>query len=204
MITFQSTQLPQMILEDMVLNDHNGSMCNIVVAQPRRIAAVSLAARVHDELYASCGVSLRDTAEEEKVKKEVTRDQEQQYLDIALSRLECLDAQIPFAELESKKSKSVKCTNVTDDKAIGKISELQRQQYLSALTAEQSPSLGKGLVGYSVRLESRISENTRLLYCTTGILLRKLQDDEYLKNVSHIILDEVHERGVSYCSVFFF
>lgn len=55
---------------------------------------------------------------------------------------------------------------------------------------------GNSLCGYEVRLKSTLSRNTRVLYCTTGILLRKLQSPEFLNKVSHIILDEVHERQV--------
>ena len=40
-------------------------------------------------------------------------------------------------------------------------------------------------------MESRASESTRLLYCTTGVLLRKLQEDGLLTDVSHVIVDEV-------------
>lgn len=53
-------------------------------------------------------------------------------------------------------------------------------------------------VGYHVRLKSNYHPNTRILYCTTGIMLRKLQDNNYLSNLSHIIIDEVHERQVNY------
>jgi ATP-dependent RNA helicase DHX36 len=51
-------------------------------------------------------------------------------------------------------------------------------------------------VGYSIRLESKMSKATRLLFCTTGVLLRRLQSDEALTGVSHVILDEVHERTI--------
>jgi ATP-dependent RNA helicase DHX36 len=51
-------------------------------------------------------------------------------------------------------------------------------------------------VGYSIRLESKMSKATRLLFCTTGVLLRRLQSDEALGGVSHVILDEVHERTI--------
>lgn len=47
------------------------------------------------------------------------------------------------------------------------------------------------LCGYQIRMESRTGEATRLLYCTTGVLLRKLQEDVLLSNVSHVIVDEV-------------
>lgn len=49
-------------------------------------------------------------------------------------------------------------------------------------------------VGYQIRLESVKSSATRLLYCTTGVLLRRLEGDATLQGVTHIIVDEVHER----------
>ena len=51
-------------------------------------------------------------------------------------------------------------------------------------------------VGYTIRLESKVSFNTRLLFCTTGILLKRLEDDAELKNVTHVFVDEVHERSI--------
>ena len=45
--------------------------------------------------------------------------------------------------------------------------------------------------GYSIKLEKRISSKTRLLLCTTGVLLRRLQCDPDLASVSHIFVDEV-------------
>lgn len=51
-------------------------------------------------------------------------------------------------------------------------------------------------VGYSVRLESKAGPNTSLLFCTTGILLRRLESDRELEGATHILVDEVHERGV--------
>ncbi|KAM6220257.1 putative ATP-dependent RNA helicase DHX57 [Rhynchocyon petersi] len=49
-------------------------------------------------------------------------------------------------------------------------------------------------VGYQIRLESVKSSATRLLYCTTGVLLRRLEGDAALKGITHVIVDEVHER----------
>jgi len=51
-------------------------------------------------------------------------------------------------------------------------------------------------VGYSIRLESVRSKRTRLLFCTTGVLLRRLQCDGDLAGVSAVFVDEVHERSV--------
>lgn len=52
-------------------------------------------------------------------------------------------------------------------------------------------------VGYKVRLEGMRGMATRLLFCTTGILLRRLMTDPDLKGVSHVIVDEIHERGMN-------
>ncbi|XP_054743401.1 probable ATP-dependent RNA helicase spindle-E [Anastrepha obliqua] len=50
------------------------------------------------------------------------------------------------------------------------------------------------VVGFQVGLHANISEDTRLIYCTTGVLLQKLIKEKSLKQFTHIILDEVHER----------
>lgn len=62
------------------------------------------------------------------------------------------------------------------------------------VAAERLDRIGR-LVGYQIRLENKISEYTRLTFCTTGILLRRLSSDPLLTNVSHVIVDEVHERS---------
>ena len=41
-----------------------------------------------------------------------------------------------------------------------------------------------------------MSSNTRILFCTTGVLLRRLTEDPLLSGVSHVIVDEVHERSL--------
>ena len=35
-----------------------------------------------------------------------------------------------------------------------------------------------------------------ILYCTAGILLQRMQSDRSLKQFTHVVLDEVHERDV--------
>ena len=45
-----------------------------------------------------------------------------------------------------------------------------------------------------VSLDRCASEDTCILYCTTGILLQKLIQDKNLNEYSHIVLDEVHDR----------
>lgn len=46
-------------------------------------------------------------------------------------------------------------------------------------------------MGYQIRLDSRVGPSTRLTFCTTGILLRRLTSDGMLAGVSHIMVDEV-------------
>ncbi|KAG5485444.1 hypothetical protein LSCM1_07528 [Leishmania martiniquensis] len=62
--------------------------------------------------------------------------------------------------------------------------------------AEERDEAVGGTVGYSIRLESCVSKKTQITYCTTGIVLRRLQTDKYLGRVSHVVVDEIHERGV--------
>ncbi|KAE8228904.1 hypothetical protein CF326_g6143 [Tilletia indica] len=114
----KSTQTPQYLLEDAIARSE-GSLCNIVVTQPRRVSAMGLAARV-------------------------------------------------AAERGEK----------WDDSA--------------------SESNHVGTVGYAIRGERRASKNTRLLFTTTGVLLRRLASgsDSDLRSVSVVIVDEVHERSV--------
>jgi len=102
----KSTQVPQYILEN--YSEHGmGANCNIIVTQPRRISAVSIAERVAMERGEPVGAS----------------------------------------------------------------------------------------VGYQVRLDSCVAQRPgRILYCTTGILLMRLRRSPRLEGVSHVIVDEVHER----------
>ncbi|KAL1204479.1 DExH-box ATP-dependent RNA helicase DExH7 [Cardamine amara subsp. amara] len=81
----------------------------------------------------------------------------------------------------------------TQPRRIAAISVAQR---VADERCESSPGLDDSLVGYQVRLESARSDKTRLLFCTTGILLRKLAGDRTLNDVTHIIVDEVHERSL--------
>jgi small subunit ribosomal protein S24e len=73
---------------------------------------------------------------------------------------------------------------------------------------ERGETLGKGFVGYQVRFEAKLSEeHDSITFCTTRILLRRMQsalvldDIEHggsrcLDDVTHMVADEVHERDV--------
>ncbi|OWM86275.1 hypothetical protein CDL15_Pgr011099 [Punica granatum] len=64
------------------------------------------------------------------------------------------------------------------------------------VASERGEKLGES-VGYKVRLEGVKGKDTHLLFCTTGILLRRLLVDRNLKGVTHVIVDEIHERGMN-------
>ena len=63
------------------------------------------------------------------------------------------------------------------------------------VAAERGERVGD-TVGYAIRGESRAGSSTRLLFCTTGILLRRLESDPTLAGVTHVLVDEVHERSL--------
>jgi ATP-dependent helicase HrpB len=58
---------------------------------------------------------------------------------------------------------------------------------------ERQGPLG-GEVGYQIRFEDRTSLGTRICFVTEGILLRWLQDDPTLQDISAVLFDEFHER----------
>ncbi|EFN83103.1 ATP-dependent RNA helicase DHX36 [Harpegnathos saltator] len=63
------------------------------------------------------------------------------------------------------------------------------------VAAERAEPLGKS-VGYQIRLEKvAAQEQGSILFCTTGILLQLMKTDPALRNFSHVILDEIHERS---------
>lgn len=64
------------------------------------------------------------------------------------------------------------------------------------LGCENAPGGKNSLCGYQIRMLSQACESTSLLYCTTGVLPRKLQEDGLFANVSHVIVDEVRKRSV--------
>ncbi|XP_076442541.1 ATP-dependent RNA helicase TDRD9-like [Babylonia areolata] len=48
--------------------------------------------------------------------------------------------------------------------------------------------------GYQIGMDMKTSEDTRILYCTTGVLREKLMNKKNMHQFTHVILDEVHER----------
>eukprot|EP00002_Diphylleia_rotans_P039210 TRINITY_DN9042_c0_g2_i2.p1 TRINITY_DN9042_c0_g2~~TRINITY_DN9042_c0_g2_i2.p1 ORF type:complete len:1319 (+),score=222.34 TRINITY_DN9042_c0_g2_i2:61-4017(+) len=55
------------------------------------------------------------------------------------------------------------------------------------------------LVGYQISMDSAVSLQTRISYATTGYLLQLLMGQEhFFQKLTHIILDEVHERDIDH------
>lgn len=78
---------------------------------------------------------------------------------------------------------------VTQPRRISAVSVADR------VAAERCETLGQS-VGYSVRFESCLPRPYgSIMFCTVGVLLRKLEGG--LRGVSHVIVDEIHERDVN-------
>uniref|UniRef100_A0A8C7U9B2 RNA helicase n=1 Tax=Oncorhynchus mykiss TaxID=8022 RepID=A0A8C7U9B2_ONCMY len=66
------------------------------------------------------------------------------------------------------------------------------------VAAERAESVGDGnSCGYQIRLQSRLPRKQgSVLYCTTGIILQWLRSSPLLSTISHLVLDEIHERNL--------
>jgi len=104
--------------------------------------------------------------------------------------------QIPAFLLEHELSQGKACkVYCTEPRRISAISLAQR---VSQELGEGPKDLGtmRSLVGYAIRLESKMSSQTRLVYATVGVVLRMLESSGGLQEVTHLVIDEVHERSI--------
>ncbi|KAI0308348.1 P-loop containing nucleoside triphosphate hydrolase protein [Multifurca ochricompacta] len=76
------------------------------------------------------------------------------------------------------------------------ITQPRRISAISVAARVHTERLNDGSVGYVIRGESKQSEKTKLLFCTTGVLLRRLSNGDDFSSVTHVVVDEVHERSV--------
>lgn len=85
--------------------------------------------------------------------------------------------------------------------ATGKVLVLEPRRVAAKGAAKRMSSMLNELpgkrVGYRVKLETRVSSETRVEVITEGILLRMLQEDPGLEDVACILFDEFHERGIN-------
>lgn len=65
---------------------------------------------------------------------------------------------------------------------------------LARRVAEEAGSPLGDVVGYQIRMESRLSKATRIRFVTEGILLRQMAFDASLPGVNVLVFDEFHER----------
>lgn len=78
---------------------------------------------------------------------------------------------------------------VTQPRRISAVSVSER------VASERCEDLGQA-IGYSVRFESALPKPYgSVMFCTVGVLLKKLENG--LRGVSHVIVDEIHERDVN-------
>ncbi|KAF7553370.1 hypothetical protein G7046_g7117 [Stylonectria norvegica] len=104
--------------------------------------------------------------------------------------------QVPSFILEHQLSQGKNCKiYCTEPRRISAISLARR---VSEELGENKNDLGtnRSLVGFSIRLEANTSRETRLVYATTGIVMRMLEGSNDLQDVTHLVLDEVHERSI--------
>ncbi|KAI4091962.1 MAG: hypothetical protein LQ344_003780 [Seirophora lacunosa] len=103
--------------------------------------------------------------------------------------------QVPSFILEHELSWGKACrVYCTEPRRISAISLARR---VSEELGERKNEVGtsRSLIGYAIRLESRLVRETRLVYATTRIVIRMLESDG-LQEITHLILDEVHERSI--------
>lgn len=103
--------------------------------------------------------------------------------------------QVPAYIMESCLLRGEACKiYVTEPRRISAISLAER---VSQEIGEDKGVVGKdhSLIGSAVRLENNIGKNARLVFATTGIVLRMLEGSK-MEDITHIVVDEVHERSI--------
>lgn len=103
-------------------------------------------------------------------------------------------SQVPQYILEEAYKKKENCNIiVTQPRRVGAITIAKR------VALERRCDCGS-LVGYQVgldkQMDTRANPDTRILFCTTGVLLQRLINEKTMKRYTHVILDEIHERDV--------
>ncbi len=73
---------------------------------------------------------------------------------------------------------------------------LAARSVANRIAEEMESKLGE-FVGYKVRFNDQISENTQIKLMTDGILLAEIQHDRFLNQYDTIIIDEAHERSLN-------
>lgn len=71
------------------------------------------------------------------------------------------------------------------------VTQPRRISAISVAARVSSERIEDGSVGYAIRGENKQTPETKLLFCTTGVVLRRLGSGDTLQDVSHVVVDEV-------------
>jgi ATP-dependent helicase HrpB len=69
-------------------------------------------------------------------------------------------------------------------------------RFLAQRVAQITKTQVGDIIGYQVRFDDKTSVNTKIIYLTDGLLLRKILSDKLLSRVGLVIFDEFHERSI--------
>lgn len=214
----KSTQIPQFLFES-----GYAEFGRIAVTQPRRVAATSTADRVRFEL---CGVDSRqshvtkgnrreaqtntnDVAPQSKLLPDLTPMSEVRNTSFGrLKRLtvppanRCGRFRLKVVHALEKRARLLLSGEQGLDES--HLDDAEVYQTKSNHSAESgavkrgASALSGDLVGHQIRFDSStVTDNTRIVFMTDGILLREIASDLLLRKYSVIVVDEAHERGVN-------
>lgn len=71
------------------------------------------------------------------------------------------------------------------------VTQPRRLSAMSVAARVATERLEDGSVGYAIRGDSKQTKRTKLLFCTTGVVLRRLGSGDGLEGVTHVVVDEV-------------
>lgn len=103
--------------------------------------------------------------------------------------------QVPAYIFEQEASQGRPCKIICAEPR--RISAITLAHRVSEELGERKGDLGtaRSSVGYSIRLESKTNAQTSIVYATTGVVMRMLENPRGVDQWTHLVLDEVHERG---------
>ncbi|KAI0244562.1 hypothetical protein L0F63_007015 [Massospora cicadina] len=102
--------------------------------------------------------------------------------------------QVPQFLVEQAAARNEPCRVVcTQPRRLSAISVAQR---VSQELGDAGVGAMGSWVGYQIRLASRTSASNLLVFCTLGVLLRRLEEDFEFKGLTHLVIDEIQERSL--------
>lgn len=106
--------------------------------------------------------------------------------------------QLPQYILDDAYSKGKRCNII-----VAQPTRIAASSNATRICDERQLKLGQ-LIGYKIGFDENMymSADTRLLFCTTGVLLSKLIRAKRFDDWTHIILDEIHERKIQMDNLF--